>query len=213
MVGSVKTLTPLLLFCLFGAAAGEAQTYEFGVLGGYARMNAKDLGSVSAESPKESDTSIQADHAEGIWLTANTRGYYGHELTYLQTRFNVDSVLRTVVNNSTVTTTARDRTAVRQLSYNFLIYFMPRGERWRPFVTGGLQANQYHQPNIEGWPSGYVRHYGANWGGGIKFHLLPHTVLRLDARDYYGGKPYKLNLQTGGSIHELTATAGFGFTF
>lgn len=183
------------------------------MLGGYPRMTHAGLGSVSPETPAEGDTTIRGDYSEGAWITANTRGYYGHELTYLMTRFDVRSVLRNTVNGSTVVTTAEDRVAVRQLSYNFLVYFMPRGERWRPFVTGGVQANEYHAPNIPGWTSGYTRHYGANWGGGIKFALLPHTLLRFDFRDYMGGKPYKLNLQSGGFIHQLEGTVGFGITF
>jgi hypothetical protein len=171
------------------------------------------LGSVSPETPSEGDTTIHGDYSTGAWATVNTKGYYGHEFTYLMTRFTVDSVLRNTVNGAEVVTTAQDRVAVRQLSYNFLVYFMPREAKWRPYVTGGAQANEYQEPNIPGWTSGYTRHYGMNWGGGIKFALIRHTVLRFDFRDYIGGKPYKLNLQSGGFIHQLEGTVGFGFAF
>jgi hypothetical protein len=191
----------------------KAQTYEFGILGGYARMTHMGLGSVSPENGSEGDTRIKADYTEGVWITANTRGYYGQEISYLMTRFGVHSTVRNTVDTVTTTSILEDRTAVRQLNYNFLIYFMPRGERWRPFVTGGAQAYEYHAPDIANWTSGSARHYGANWGGGVKLALFPHALMRFDFRDYIGGKPYKLNLQTGGWIHQLEGTVGLGFTF
>lgn len=209
----MRTLSSTLLFCLLVIGTAKAQTYEFGILGGYARMTHGGLGSVSPENPAEGDTRIKADYSEGAWITANTKGYYGHEISYLMTRFTAQSTVHNTVDTVTTTSILEDRTAVRQLNYNFLIYFMPKGERWRPFITGGAQAYGYHAPNIVNWPSGSVRHYGANWGGGVKIALFPHSLMRFDFRDYLGGKPYKLNTQTGGSIHQFEGTVGFGFTF
>lgn len=191
----------------------RAQTYELGILGGYDRMTHGGLGSVSPENASVGDTRIKADYSEGAWITVNTKGYYGHEFSYLMTRFMVKSTVRNTVDTVTTTSILEDRTAMRQLNYNFLMYFMPRGERWRPFMTVGAQAYDYHAPNIANWPSGSVRHYGANWGGGLKLALFPHTLMRFDFRDYIGGKPYKLSQQISGPMHQFEGTVGFGFTF
>jgi hypothetical protein len=129
----------------------------------------------------------------------------------------LQTILRNTVEGHTVTTTAEDRVAVHMAAYNFLIYFMPRGERWRPFVTGGIQAYDYQSPNIANWPPGKTKQYGGNWGGGLKLALFPHALVRLDFRDYIGGKPYDLTFedpnQSGGIVHQLEGTVGFGITF
>jgi len=96
---------------------------------------------------------------------------------------------------------------------------MPRGERWRPFVTGGAQAYRWGAPHFSAWPGGGSKNYGLNFGGGLKIKLLPHTLARLDFRDYIGGRPYvgQLSLAAGslggGHTRLLEASAGFGVTF
>lgn len=175
------------------------------------------LGSASLESPEDFDTRLKGDYSQGAWIAANTKGYYGHELSYLLSRVSLKSTLRNTVDGHTVTTVAEDRIAVHMAAYNFLVYFMPRGERWRPFVTGGLQAYEYQGPKIPNWPSGKRRHYGANWGGGIKLALFPHALMRFDLRDYIGGRPYNLtfanDVSKGSFVHQIEGTVGFGITF
>jgi hypothetical protein len=197
--------------------AAQAQPFEIGVLGGYPRMTHAPLGSISPESPQDGDTTLKGDYSQGAWFTINTKGYYGHELTYLLSRATLRTTVRTDVNGTTVVTTQEDRIAVHMAAYNFLIYFMPRGERWRPYVTGGLQAYEYQKPHIPDWPSGHTRHYGFNYGGGIKLVPFKHTVVRFDFRDYLGGKPYQLTFanegNSGGLVHQLEGTVGFGISF
>jgi hypothetical protein len=174
-------------------------------------MSNSGLGSVSAVAPAATDTTVKGSYSQGAWFTYDQKGYYGHEITYLTTRFSVSTILRQA--GVTATTTAEDRRAVDMAAYNFLIYFMPRGERWRPYMTGGAQAYDYQRPYIDNWPSGYTKHFGMNFGGGIKLQLFPHALARLDVHDYIGGKPWKMDTQTGGFLHQLEATAGFGINF
>ncbi len=209
-----------LLVCsvfLAGFTALEAQKYEFSVNGSYLRLNEKELGSIDIEDPEDTDTTLKGEYGYGARITLNTPGYYGHELSYSQSRAKMRTVIRSVVSGSTVSEIREDRVMVQQLSYNFLIYFMPAGERWRPFVTGGLMGVQYGAPNFSEWPGGGARTYGGNYGAGIKVRLFPHTLFRLDFRDNFAGRPYDLNFQdvttAGGISRYMEGSAGFSITF
>jgi len=212
---TVKTLITAILFATLLGGLAQAQSYEFGVLGGYSRFSHSALGSASPVEPNDYDTRIKTDHSIGAWIGLNTRGYYGHEFNYQITYADLTSTIRTTTNDVTTAINYKDRIAIHRLSYDFLIYFMPNGSRWRPYVSAGPQANQYQSPNIAGWPYGGGRRYGINYGGGIKLIPVHHTLFRLDFRDYYGGKPYNLTFASGngGWIHTLEASAGFALTF
>jgi hypothetical protein len=196
----------------------QAQTYELGVSAGYSRLNRPAFGSISLESPGDYDTRIKAQESIGAWLGLNTRGYYGHEFNYQITYATIKTTTRSTVDNVTTTSEFNDRIAIHRAGYNFLVYFMPNGSRWRPFFTGGAHATQYQSPNIANWPYGGGRHYGVNYGLGLKLIPMAHTLFRLDVRDYIGGKPYNLTFSdsstvTGGLVHQYQASAGFAITF
>jgi hypothetical protein len=194
-------------------AAAQAQTFEIGAMGSLVRTKQTPLGSLDVTGGEDDDTSIRARNGLGARFTWNTPGYYGHEFGFSRTR----ATLRT--------RTREDRTVIEHqapvyiygVTYNFLMYFMPSGERVRPYVTGGLQMFQYAEPNIEVWAYGKSRNYGGNYGGGLKINLFKHAMLRVDAREYIGGKPYGLNFsgigETGGLMRTREASAGFSITF
>ena len=106
---------------------------------------------------------------------------------------------------------------IEQAFYNFLIYMMPKGERWRPYITGGLQAVKSGNPKIDGWTGIATRNYGFNYGGGIKFKLQKHILVRLDLRDYFTGRPYDLAFQDidleGKLIRQQEASFGLVIRF
>ncbi len=202
--------------------AEKKQTFEFSLIGGYPKWGGALLGSINESDPKDNDTKLKCEYSYGARLTINTPGYYGHELAYTQQRATFQTQYRTTVNDVAVSKQLEDRISIQQASYNFLIYFMPNGEFFRPFVTAGLQAYQFGAPRFAEWPGGGSRNYGANWGGGVKLKL-GRALVRFDFRDYIGGKPYKLMFQeptalqtkdnSGGSIHLREASVGLGFTF
>lgn len=186
-------------------------------MGGYPRWGRAPLGSISAENMTDADVRIKGHESYGGSITINTKGYYGHEFGYVRHVTDLKSTNRATVGDVLQVTESKDRITVHEAYYNFLIYFMPNGERWRPFITGGAQAYDWRRPHIANWTTGYTRHYGANWGGGIKLVPVKHTLVRFDLRDLLGGKPYKLNFATasksGGSIHLIEASAGVSITF
>ncbi|HEX8984375.1 MAG TPA: hypothetical protein VF767_03050 [Bryobacteraceae bacterium] len=212
----MKRLLTVILFAALVGGLAQAQTYEFGIFGGYARFSRPALGSLSPESATDTDTRLKANYVEGAWIGLNTRGYLGNELSYARTNSTLRTTERTLVNGVTVTTIPEDRIRVDRAAYNFLLFFMPNGSRWRPYVTGGAQAQQYQGPHFA-WPRGSRRHYGVNWGGGIKLIPMAHTLFRLDLREYIGGKPYGLSYvdstKSGGTLKQYEATAGFAITF
>lgn len=202
----------LLLSGLLGCAWG--QTYEVSVVGGLARMSKAPLGSVSSEDPKDDDTTLRNGYGYGGRLTYNTPGYYGHELGYMFARVGLRTRIADADGNRT---TFEDKVAVHQAFYNFLIYFMPKGERWRPFITGGVQACDFANPHIAGWTGTGARNYGFNYGGGLKLKLFNHALVRFDLRDYITTKPYNLTpkdpLSFGGWARRQEASVGVSIGF
>ncbi len=228
----MKKLYCLVIFSVLFHCAAHAQqpggekkpTFEFSLIGAYPKWGNALLGSINTEDPKDNDTKLKGEYAYGARLTVNTRGYFGHEFEYMYQRAKFQTEYRTTVDEVDVTKQLQDRIAIQQASYNFLIYFMPNGEFWRPYVTGGAQAYKFGAPRFAEWPGGGSRTYGVNWGGGLKLKL-GRALVRLDFRDYIGGKPYNLAFQqpsatdlqakdnSGGMLHLREASVGVGFTF
>lgn len=199
-------------------SAARAQTVEIGGVGGYPRWGRVPLGSISSEGATDTDTRIRGEYTWGGSVTLNTKGYYGFELGYLQISTELKTTVQATVDEQTVTTLYQDRVKVHVAYLNALVYFMPRGERWRPFITGGMQGYQWSTPHIPDWPDGQTRHWGVNVGGGLKLRLFPHTLVRWDFRDYMGGKPYATTFVqaptfSNGVLHRLEGTMGFSITF
>jgi hypothetical protein len=137
-------------------------------------------------------------------------------------------VLATIRTETGTTTTETQREAkadVHQLSYNFMMYMMPSGEFWRPYITVGAQYFQYNRPDIPEWTNQRTRNFGINYGGGIKFNVAKHLLLRADFKHYIGGKPYDLRFDettsvtgvpssnSGGTIGQFEGAVGIGITF
>jgi hypothetical protein len=212
--------TAALAACLAPAIGRlNAQTWEVGGTGVVGGFSEADLGSVASNDREGEQTRVVGRRGFGLRLTRNTPGYYGHELGYIRS----DAIVRSNVLVDGVRTQREDGVRVQQIFYNFLIYFMPAGERWRPFITGGLQTHQYGTPDITGWPGGGTRKYGVNYGGGLKLLLSRNALIRFDIRDYITGKPYNLffapgdiasnPFRGGGRLRQYEFSAGFSFAF
>ena len=217
MTASIRMIKLLcavpLLFAFLGSAG--AQTFEVSIVRGLARMSKSPLGSNNLSSPVDNETQFRNGSSTGIRLTLNMRGYYGHELGFLHTRAGIrTSILQA---DGTTMTPVESHVNIEQAFYNFLIYMMPKGERWRPYITGGMQAFKHGNPRIDGWTGFASRNYGFNYGAGIKLRVYKHFLVRLDARDYFTGRPYTLtfsdlNLQ-GKLIRQQEASFGLDFGF
>ena len=213
----MRKLLTAAAVCLMAAGVAPAQKYEIGVVGGISRPSRTILGSPAVTGGNDDDTRFRLSPGTGfgVRLTRNTKGYYGHELGFIRSRATL--MTRSYAEDGT-STPVEDKVAIDQLFYNFLIYFMPAGERWRPFITGGIQGFRYQSPGVGNFlTTEWARTWGANYGGGIKLMPVRHILVRLDARQYLGGKPYNLQFSDisrgGGWLKQFEATAGFSITF
>lgn len=221
-----RRLLGILLFILGVLAVAppvcRAQTFELGLTGGYTRLNEPALGAfdTSELNGKDDDVQLIGDkYVEGIRFTANLWNYYGVEGEYLRTGALVKT--RNSQDDGTgtaVVTTGEDKIHVNQISVNMIAYFMPRTRRWRPFITAGLGRATFGEPRIDSWFRGSSTNYGFNYGGGIKLTPFRHAVIRLDARQYFSGKPWDpiyvgTDFKFGGIMHHWEATVGIGASF
>jgi len=221
-----------LLPFLFAACAGlplYGQQYEIGPYFTFDRMSRAPLGTVRQTGGADSDTRWGDGNGIGVRVTLNTKGYYGHEVgferSHVNLRSNVDEFL--IASDGTITLgNAVDRKEkVRQsrLSYNFLMYMMPAGEWWRPYITVGVTSVSTSPPRFYEWNSNGSRNFGANWGGGIKLFPKKNFLVRLDARQIIAGRPYTLVYPTAGdgtggkvspgNTKQLEISAGVSFAF
>jgi hypothetical protein len=211
-----RSLPTALFLCAFLTTA-QAQRFEFGATRAQFRVKSTELGSIAVDNRRDDDTSLTASQAWGGRFTWNSPGYYGHELTYLQASGTLVAKTRQTVSRETIENTFTDRVKIQTGAYNFLVYFMPRGEKWRPYMTGGAHLIEYAEPRFEEWTRGKSRHYGFNYGFGLKLIPSKHFLIRIDWRHYLSGKPYDLEFQDFGSIggrlspKEASVGVSFGF--
>jgi hypothetical protein len=209
-------LARLAYLMLLPSAALIAQKWEIAPTVAYVRPNHSPLGSLpDNSSAKDTDTKLKMGPGIGARITRNTRGYYGFEGTYLRTR-NVLSARVTPTTGAAVT--REDTIYTDYMAFNGLCYFMPPGERWRPFITAGMNMYRYGVPKFAEWTVGASRNYGGNFGGGIKLMLMKNALVRFDFRDYLGGKPYDLKFESeqkfgGGLMQTLEASVGLSIAF
>ncbi len=200
---------------LAACGAASAQTYEIAPLASFMRMGRAPLGSMSLQDQKDTDSRIKNGVGYGVRLTWNQWNYYGHELGYIQSKNTFQTTLRDDANPDGVVYS--DKVKVQHAFYNFIMYLMPKGERWRPFIAAGFQLHQYGRPNIPDSTVVKTRNYGGNYGAGLKLKLSKNALVRLDLRDYIGGKPYDLDFadatKSGGLLHIVEGSFGIAVTF
>jgi hypothetical protein len=208
---------PLCVVPLFLVFLGSAfgQTVEVSLFRGLTRMSKSPMGSTNLSSPTDDETTFRNGSSTGLRLTFNMPGYYGHEFGLMHTQ----AAIRTSILQADGTTMkpVEGPVTIEGAFYNFLMYMMPKGERWRPYITGGLQAFKSNAPRIDGWPRQGTKNYGFNYGAGIKFKLQKHILVRLDLRDYFTGRPYHLAFKDvtkeGKFIRQQEASFGLAFAF
>jgi len=200
----------------------SAQNWEVGAVGGFLRLSTKPLGSTNLATPKDDDNRLHGHQpAYGLRATWDSKGYFGIDATYLRSKARIDSNLIALNGSATQTLRESGRISVNQVFLNGISYFMPNGERFRPYVTGGLAVQIYTTPPLPDWPFGRSRRTGFNWGGGVKWQLQKHFIMRLDVRQILGGSPYDLQynnntsdqLRSPGIFKQFQATLGVGVRF
>jgi len=197
----------MLLF--LGCAAGAfAQPGEISLSFGASRLRNKDLGTLTENTATGASATFTAtaetNFRFAVRLTINSRKFFGHEFGYAYNRgkLAIDTTPKYEVGMP-----------VHQGFYDFLAYATPEGSKVRPFAAGGGHFSTFYPPGASVFQGNGVTKFGLNYGGGIKVRLTEVFLLRLDARDYFQGKPDLGLADLKGMLHQLEVSAGLAFTF
>lgn len=194
------------------AATGFGQDWEIAPTFSFERMSRKGLGTVSARNGTESDIKFTDGYGAGLRITKNHWNYYGMELGYTLNRPRLNGFITPEEGDPI---RRQERVIVHQAYFSMIGYMMPKLERWRPYLIGGGQGFLYKKPKWPEYDDKSTKNFGGHVGIGVKLKLMNHANLRLEVRDWIGGKPYKFVLgeDTGSRLHQLEASLGFGITF
>ena len=114
------------------------------------------------------------------------------------------------------------------LTYELLFHFKTREHRWRPYVTGGVGAKDYiiagpapfpqPAPQIASLTTNDVWKVAFTVGGGVKFRLVEHMLLRADFLDYITTFPRQQIVPAPhntarGIFEQFTPLFGASYTF
>ena len=164
------------------AGAAFAQQYEIGANIGYGFYRDGTIFSDSGTA----QAGIRNRFAAGIFLGDEFSNFVSAEFQYLyhdgHPFLQAPGVKSDIQGNSD------------SLTCDLLFHFRTREHRWRPFLAGGSGAKEYVIAGPEPFPQPIpqIASLTANdvWkvvfsvGGGLKFRLIPHMLLRAEFRDY-----------------------------
>jgi len=191
----------LVLVC---STAAFAQSFEASVSGGRTIIPSKNANLGTADVSPDSGTYFLNDGFRLTFrMTLNSWRFLGHEFGYGYNHTSVAAPAVSSINTpgpsqpiSTSTLPAQTiGVPAHQGFYDFLAYATPEGFRVRPFAAGGVQFTAFSQPGS--YYTSRETKYGINYGGGIKVKVMENWGIRLDARQYNMGKPFKLSNASG----------------
>ena len=170
------------LFALLFTATIFAQQFEIGATVGYGLYRDGTIFSSSGTA----DAGIRNRFAAGINIGEEISDYVSAEFRYLyhdgHPFLEAPGIKSDIQGNSDA------------LTYAFLFHFKKREHRWRPFVAGGVGAKEYviagpapfpqPIPQIASLTANDIWKVVFSVGGGLKFRLREHVLLRAEFRDY-----------------------------
>lgn len=212
-----------VLFVLFGGmafaflgGAAEAQPYEVGANIGYGIY--RDGTIYSSEGTAQAG--IRNRFAAGIVLGNDFADYVSAEFRYLyqdgHPYLEAPGVRTDIQGNSDA------------LTIDFLFHFQKRERRLRPFLAGGAGAKEYIVagpapypqpiPQIASLTTNDVWKTAFSVGGGIKFRVIDHMLLRVEFRDYITTFPRQEIVPAPhntarGIFEQFTPLFGVSYTF
>jgi len=174
----MKCVVAILLL----ASATFAQQYEIGANIGYGFYRDGTIYSASGSA----QAGIRNRFATGIILGDKISKYVSAEFRYLyhdgHPFLQAPGVKSDIQGQSDALTT------------ELLFHFRTREHRWRPFLEGGTGAKEYiiagpapfpqPIPQIASLTANDVWKVAFSAGGGVKFRLIPHMLLRAEFLDY-----------------------------
>jgi opacity protein-like surface antigen len=201
---------------IFFAGAAFGQQYEIGANIGYGFYRNGTIYSAS----ETAQAGIRNRFAAGIMLADEFSNYVSAEFRYLYQDGHPFLQAPGVKSDLQGQSDA--------LTVELLFHFKMRQHRLRPFLAGGSGAKEYVIAGPEPFPQPIpqIASLTANdvWkvvfsvGGGVKYRLLPHMLLRAEFRDYLTTFPRQqivpaLHNTARGVFEQFTPLFGVSYTF
>jgi opacity protein-like surface antigen len=209
---ALKCIATMLLL----SGASFAQQYEIGANVGYGFYRDGTIYSASGTA----EAGVRNRFAAGITLGDDFSNYVSAEFRYLyhdgHPFLQAPGVKSDIQGQSDA------------LTGELLFHFKPRDHRLRPFLAGGLGGKEYIIAGPEPFPQPIpqLASLTANdvWkvvfsaGGGVKFRLIPHMLLRAEFRDYLTTFPRQQIVPAPhntarGIFEQFTPLVGVSYTF
>jgi opacity protein-like surface antigen len=209
---------PAVLFAgiaFTGAAFGQQQ-YEIGANTGYGWYHdgtiSSPYGTAQAGIKNRFVAGITLGDDFSNYVSAEFRCLYHDGHPFLQT----PGVSTNIQGNSDTLTT------------ELLFHFKKRENRWRPFLAGGTGAKEYviagpapfpqPIPQIASLTTNDVWKVVFSAGGGVKFRVIPHMLLRVEFRDFITTFPRQEIVPAPhniarGIFEQFTPLFGISYTF
>jgi len=212
----LKCAAALLLCGVVGVPVCRAQSYEFGGAIGYGVYHDGTIFGPGAEI----QAGIRNRFAAGVVLGQDLNDYVSGEIRYLyhdgHPFISSDGVKTDIQGQS------------HALTYDLLFHFKDRRHKFRPFLAAGLGAKGYviagPAPSPQPVPSIATLTTTDQWkfatavGGGVKFRIQEHVLLRVDFLDYITTFPRQQILPAPhntarGIFEQFTPLFGVSYSF
>jgi hypothetical protein len=212
---SLKHVAALFL-CGVGVQVCWAQNYEFGGTIGYGFYRDGTIYAPGAEV----QAGIRNRFAAGVQFGQDLYDYVSGEVRYLYQDghpfLSADGVRTDIQGQS------------QALTYDLLFHFRDRSHKFRPFLAGGLGAKDYViagpapspqlVPNIAILTTTDQWKFATTVGGGVKYRIQEHILLRLDFLDYITTFPKQQimpapNNTARGIFEQFTPLFGVSYVF
>jgi opacity protein-like surface antigen len=201
----MKKLAVLFALAL-AAPAARAQYMEFWFNGGQSIFTNNNLGTGAQVGGREDDVTLGDGFRWSLRFDFNGESLLGQEIQYAYSRAQLQF-------RSNGNVLVEQGMAVHTASYNMLLHANHEGNRFRPFVTGGIGFSTYTPPGASALSGGGDTKYGFNYGAGLKVRVAGPWAVRFDIRQYTTPKPFNTLDLSSGWIRQNEISAGIGMVF
>ena len=203
-----KLAIVLALTSFSGLAFGQAGELWFSY--GESIMEHSGLGTNLIFDGTPNDVKLSDGYRFSFRFGFNSGDHLGYEIQYAFNHMNLD--FSPAAAASIGLPSGGLGMHMHQGGANVLYYmFTTDKTRIRPFVTGGVQFDNFVPPGGQSY-NGSTK-FGANFGAGVKFHIKGMWAGRLDAREYVTPKPSFGFALNSGALWQTEISAGVGIGF
>jgi hypothetical protein len=209
----MRKLAIVLALAAFSSAAwGQAGEVWFNF--GESLFQNSGLGTplASFSGGSASDVKLDDGYRFSFRFAFNVKDHYGAEIGYAfnHTSLDINSTASAALGSPTPLNLAMH---MHQGTFDGVYYPLTTDKaKIRPFLVGGVQFDNFVPPGGQSY-SGSTK-FGLNFGGGVKFHIKGIWAGRVDAREYFTGKPNFFNFGLDNGLlwqTEISAGVGIGF--